>query len=131
MYLAIDGNSTGRIIEKLILLNKLDELASFSLEIQHAIQSACDEIVKQSGTIVMAGGDNVLATIPDSSYRAILSALKQLSTEKYSYSVSLSTTVQGAYYGLKYAKATKVKMVEVSITDGGQMFFREIISSDL
>lgn len=123
MFIAIDGNSTGKIIEKMILDNELEKLSSFSSVIQKKIQSISKSIIQQSGKIIMAGGDNVLAEVPTSSYCKLLRKLDLLSIGNFSFALSISTTIQGAYWGLKYAKAANMAMVEVSFLEDGMMKF--------
>ncbi len=123
MYIAIDGNSTGKKIEKMILDNELEKLSQFSSKIQNIIQSISSNIIQHSGKIIMAGGDNILAEIPSSSYRELLSGIESLSLEDYSFSVAVSVSAQGAYLGLKYAKATNTEFVEVECHEKGQFKF--------
>lgn len=126
MYIAIDGNSTGKKIEKMILDNELEKLSKFSSEIQKIIQSISSNIVQHSGKIIMAGGDNILAEIPSSSYREFLSGIESLSLEDYTFSAAVSVSAQGAYLGLKYAKATNTNLVEVECLEKGQFKFIKI-----
>ena len=123
MYIAIDGNSTGKKIEKMIFDNELVKLSKFSSKIQKKIQSISSNIVQHSGNIIMAGGDNILAEIPSSSYRELLSGIESLSLEDYSFSVAVSLSAQGAYLGLKYAKATNTQVIEVECLENGQFKF--------
>lgn len=123
MYIAIDGNSTGRKIEKLIFTNELTKLAQFSEMIQCRIEAMRKNIVHYSGNVIMIGGDNILAEIPLSSFSKLLNGLEPLTLEDYSFSVSISTSVQGAYLGLKYAKSVNLKVVEVIIHGDGEMEF--------
>ena len=123
MFIAVDGNSTGRIIEKLILKNELTKLAQFSEMIQCRIEVMRKTIVHYSGNIIIAGGDNILAEIPSSSYCVLLKEIEPLTLEDYSFSVAVSSSVQGAYLGLKYAKAAKLKTVEVILHGEGEMEF--------
>ena len=123
MFIAIDGNSTGRKIEKLIFTNELTKLAQFSEMIQCKIEAMRKTIVHYSGNVIMIGGDNILAEIPVSSYRELLNELEPLTLEDYSFSVSISTSVQGAYLGLKYAKSAKLKAVEAKFHGDGEMEF--------
>ena len=129
MFLAIDGDSTGRYIEKMILDNELEELTRFSLKLQRTISDFCKYIIQNSGNIIMAGGDNILAEIPSSSYCEILRGLEAISIEDYSFSIAVSISLQGAYWGLKYVKATKIKMVEVRVLDNGKLQFVNICNT--
>ena len=43
--------------------------------------------------------------------------------DDYSFSLSLSTSVQGAYLGLKYAKAANLRKVEVVFLENGEIEF--------
>ena len=123
MFIAIDGNSTGRKIEKLIFTNELTKLAKFSEMIQCRIEAMKKTIVHYSGNVIMVGGDNILAEIPLSFYSELLNELEPLTLEDYSFSVSISTSVQGAYLGLKYAKSANLKAIEVIIHEDGEMEF--------
>ena len=123
MFIAIDGNSTGRILEKLIFSNDLTKLTQFSTMIQLKIKMMRDVIVDYSGNIIMAGGDNILAEIPSSSCNGIIQEFGSLVIDDYSFSLSLSTSVQGVYLGLKYAKAANLRKVEVVFLENGEIEF--------
>ena len=123
MFIAIDGNSTGRILEKLIFSNDLTKLTQFSTMIQLKIKMMRDVIVDYSGNIIMAGGDNILAEIPSSSCDRIIQEFGSLVIDDYSFSISLSTSVQGVYLGLKYAKAANLRKVEVVFLENGEIEF--------
>lgn len=126
MFIAIDGNSTGKTIEKLIFNNDLKELARFSTLINNRVQEISAFIRSQSGSIIMAGGDNILAEIPSSSCEKILHGLGSLTIGDYCFSVSISASVQGAYLGLNYAKASQKKVVEVKFPENGDIKFDEL-----
>ena len=123
MFIAIDGNSTGKILEKLIFSNDLTKLTQFSTMLQLKIKMMRDVIVDYSGNIIMAGGDNILAEIPSSSCDRIIQEFGSLVIDDYSFSLSLSTSVQGAYLGLKYAKAANLRKVEVVFLENGEIEF--------
>ena len=123
MFIAIDGNSTGKIIERMIFESRLEELAEFSSKIQHKIQLFGETITSHEGHIIMAGGDNILAEIPSQAYYSVLANLGSLSDGNYTYSVAVSETAQGAYMGLKYAKATGKRIVKAGIGDGAKLGF--------
>lgn len=123
MFIAIDGNSTGKILEKLIFSNDLTKLTQFSTMLQLKIKMMRDVIVDYSGNIIMAGGDNILAEIPSSSCDRIIQEFGSLVIDDYSFSISLSTSVQGVYLGLKYAKAANLRKVEVVFLENGEIEF--------
>lgn len=126
MFIAIDGNSTGRLIERMILENNLDELTEFSTKIQSKIQSIRKYITQYGGRIIIAGGDNVLAEIPSSIFRNVLVEFGTLSDNDYSFSAAISGTALGAYFGLNYAKASGVRVVKADMSEGTGVVFSVI-----
>ncbi|MBR4454641.1 MAG: mCpol domain-containing protein [Solobacterium sp.] len=126
MFIAIDGNSTGRKIEKLIFGNDMKTLAEFSRLIQGRVNAMEEIIVRHSGSVIMAGGDNILAEIP-SFNDELAGELESAAAgeEDYAFSISTAESAAGAYLGLKYAKATGRRLVEVQFAGNGEIIFAD------
>ena len=124
MYIAIDGDSMGKKIEYYILENKLDDLRKFSEKILNNICNMKSLIENEGGKVYMAGGDNILAYIPD---KIVISVIKKIRTLVYDqfFSIGYANNVQGAYLALNYAK-TKGKNKVIYAINQKEWIFKEI-----
>lgn len=123
VYLAIDGNHTGKYLEKYILLNDMDGLRKFNDEISGVIKRLETAIQSYAGTIYLSGGDNILARIDSVWVSEILHDVSHLSIGGYSFSAAVAETPQDAYIGLKYAKCTDQTHIRVIRTPYGEIQF--------
>lgn len=123
MYISIDGNSTGKFIEKLIFDNELSLLSEFSNKLLSVVNQLTGYITQMGGKVIMSGGDNVLAELPDSVINTVLQHMKSVSIDDYKFSMAISNTAQGAYIGLKYAKATGRLLVRADVDLNGTFQF--------
>ena len=75
----------------------------------------------------MAGGDNILATIPVGCLDDILSAVKQINSPGLQFAVGIGATACDAYLALKYAKARNATCIRYT----AQMGFCDVANGRL
>lgn len=126
MYIAIDGDSIGKKIEYYILEGKLDELKKFSDNMLKNIENLKRSILKCNGKIYMAGGDNILAFLPDINIKHIIKEVVCLRGIN-SFSIGYSQEVQGAYLALKYAKVLGNNKIIYAYNNDGWNFKEFVI----
>ena len=105
MIISIDGDSIGKIIEGMILTNRLEQLKNFSNKVSDIVNRFSLSIEDFGGKCFLNGGDNILAFIPDSAVDKILDTISKSSEENLSFSVGLGSSVLEAYTALKIAKS--------------------------
>jgi GTP cyclohydrolase III len=110
LYLAVDGDDVGHRIEYFMLINEAESLASFSATFQSAMSWLKEELANELGaTIIMCGGDNLLASVPpDSCLTEIIERIRTDFAERVqsTLSIGLAKTPREAYLALKLAKAS-------------------------
>ena len=105
IYIAVDGDSIGKIIENYILSNELIELKSFSLQLQNDVVNIGKIIEENKGSLFLQGGDNLLGLIHTLRLNTVFEYVNNLnSIRKYHFSMGLGDTSLDAYLALKYAK---------------------------
>lgn len=109
IYLAVDGNNIGKMLEKYILLNDFCELSSFSQKISNKVKLLVQIVKNHSGEVLLAGGDNVLAKIDAENVNSILEKINQLQENDLQFAVGLGETAINAYLALKYSKSIIAK----------------------
>lgn len=107
VYISIDGNNIGKIIEYYILENKLEELSDFSRKLSFTTGFICKEILRLGGKIIMAGGDNILACISIDALNEITKITADNSDIHMRFSIGIGSSATASYLALKYAKAKK------------------------
>ncbi len=116
MFLSIDGDSIGKILEQYILDENLKELSSFSKNIKDDIDGFVSLIKENEGTIYMDGGDNLFAYIENKNINKIIDCVKQKNiNNKYTFSVGIADSISDTYLALKYAKAKDLKQKYVRL----------------
>ena len=113
IYVAIDGNDIGRIIEKYLLCENLEELSNFSKDMNGAILNISRFIENNNGMLIMSGGDNILACLPEGIYPELKRYISRYNENiAFKFSVGVSKYPLGSYLALKYAKANKVYSIK-------------------
>lgn len=110
MYISIDGNNIGKTLEKYILSEDIAGLEKFSKSLNDTINYFTDLINCQGGTIIVSGGDNILASFSDDSYKKIIAKVLRPDTVNVCFSVGIGKTAIHSYLALKYAKAMNHNM---------------------
>ena len=124
IYLAIDGNRTGAQLERYILGNDMDGLHNFSNMISVYLGSLMEYIEQNSGTVYMAGGDNLLAKINSSFVLDIYDMLASALEHGFAFSMAVGESPIDTYLGLKYAKCLNELYISVSKSPYGEIEFR-------
>lgn len=105
MFLSIDGDRIGRILEQYILDENLEKLSEFSKNIKKDINDFINIIKENSGYIYMDGGDNLIASIEYFYINKIATYVKNKNkNNQYTFSVGVGQSVSDTYLALKYAK---------------------------
>lgn len=126
IFIAIDGDSIGKIIERYILTSALDELNNFSRDMQEDVSLIGEYIKKSSGNVYMQGGDNILGSIDKSSLVSIINFIENINqSRQYHFSVGLGASPIYSYLSLKYAKLTQKTPIIYS-SDSGFITYSEI-----
>lgn len=106
IYVAIDGNEIGKIIEKYLLCGDTETLSKFSSTLTNCILRISSFIKNNNGELIMAGGDNVLACLPEDVFLILKEfIINDTKDVIFSFSIGTSTEPLGSYLALKYAKA--------------------------
>ena len=77
MFLSIDGDRIGKILEQYILDEKLEELSYFSKNIKKDVNDFVDIIEENDGHVYMDGGDNLFASIENDYIDKIVKYVKE------------------------------------------------------
>lgn len=110
MFLAIDGNGVGKIIEKLIVNQDMIGLNMVSNLILNDIKEISEIILKKEGIVHMSGGDNILAECElDEEIIRFITLRTEISG--LIYSIGYGRTALKAYLALKIAKASNVRLI--------------------
>lgn len=111
IFISIDGNNTGSIIQKYILSNELEKLNEFSSNLTAVIHCITRFIEKEKGIVYLTGGDNILAYIPLYNLDNIINIVKDLTLKEFTFSIGIGNSSTDAYLALKYAKVSKSQSV--------------------
>lgn len=124
MIVAIDGNSTGKIIEKYILLEDRNKLNNFSAGLTIFIHKIGKIIEDCGGSVIMCGGDNIIAEIDESLQTKICQVIDKNNNTDINFTIVFSGTMQEAYVGLKYAKSIGQNFLRVTRDSDGILKFQ-------
>ena len=105
MFISIDGNNVGKVLEKYILCNQLETLTTFSLTLRDKIETVRRLILCQAGEVYLAGGDNIMACVDTAVIPIIVAEVYAVESEDIKFSIGIGETAISAYLALKYAKA--------------------------
>ena len=119
-YVLGDGNHIRERVEFYLLNHDLESLSNFSQSITTAINELKEMAIStMSGRVILAGGDDILLSVPRENYRKeLIQKLQQafLDTTGITISFGIGKTIEAAYINLRRAKANKdVKIVEENI----------------
>lgn len=110
MFLSIDGDRIGKILEQYILDEKLEELSYFSKNIKKDINDFVNIIEQNGGYVYMDGGDNLFASIENDYIDKIVKYVKEKNIRnQYTFSIGLGSSISDTYLALKYAKSNGFK----------------------
>ena len=123
MIIVIDGNSTGKIIERYILQEDRKKLNRFSNSLKKYITEMGNEIINLGGSVIMCGGDNIIAEIGESYLAKICQIINENNFNDITFTVVFAETMQEAYVGLKYAKSIGQELLRVKRDSNGMLMF--------
>jgi GTP cyclohydrolase III len=112
MYISIDGDNIGSALEKLVILQKTDELRNFSRDVFSFFEAIKKELLNCEAEVIFHGGDSILAKIAIEHIDSV-ALLEKIFTGvlyrercKISISVGLGSSILEAYIALKAAKSS-------------------------
>lgn len=105
--ISIDGNNTGKLLERCIFTDDVQAVSRFSNYMLQAVEKIKNHVEGLDGTVYAAGGDNVIAEVNMDDVKNILQITKSCETDEVSFSVGIGNSVLNAYMALKYAKSIK------------------------
>ena len=106
-FISIDGNNIGKRIEQYILSEQFDALKSFSDRVSTAISDISHFIAGIGGTVLMSGGDNLLATVPKNECCSLKHFLDGIQSREIPFAMGIGHNARASFLALKYAKATE------------------------
>ena len=59
-FVGLDGDSIGRVIESLLIKNKIKEVMEFSEMIQQALDLIKEKVISRGGKVLFCTGDSIL-----------------------------------------------------------------------
>ena len=107
VFISIDCNNTGRIIESYILNNGIIGLRRYNLRLNNAIDSLSKWIIEIGGTVYLSGGDIILALIGEEFISDARLHIDKYTEPEIQFSIGVGRDALSAYLALKYAKAIK------------------------
>jgi len=107
MYVAIDGDDSGKKIVACYLNNDEARLRRISKELEQSAQ-CISELLKSAGfTVVFCAADGVAARGPEESdFEGIFEKVRALAPEGFTFSAGLGDSLREAYVALLNAKCT-------------------------
>ena len=106
LYVSIDGNNIGKLLERHIFCDDLDALSAFSQTLTNHINSLHRYILACEGIVYLAGGDNILALVPSQHITQVIKETRSLEDNGITFSIGIGKTAVAAYLALKYAKSS-------------------------
>ena len=121
-FLLIDGDKVGETIDLFVLRNDLEGLARFTHALDAAVARIAGLARAMGGRVHMAGGDNVLACLPDA--EAFLARLPEaVAGTPCTFSVGIGLDARHAHDALLVAKAGMAGSIARASGDGADVTF--------
>ena len=105
IYIGLDGDSIGRVIEEYLITNQIDNLKGFSNLIVEALEMIKVEAEEKNGDIIFCSGDSILFSGDFTLEFAEQARLIFNNNTKRTASVGVGYTTAETYLGLKLAKS--------------------------
>lgn len=110
-YVLGDGNHIRENVEFYLLNHDLESLSKFSQSLTTAINELKEmAISSMNAQVILAGGDDILLSVPREKYRKeLIQELQQafLATTGISISFGVGNTIEAAYINLRRAKTNR------------------------
>ena len=110
-YIAVDGNETGKHLEKYLLSNDLEKIRNISLNLNQQIESLRSEFVNVDGDVLISGGDNILVVADSTAISVICQRIREMPQGEICFSTGIGNSARNAYLALKYAKSIHAEFV--------------------
>lgn len=110
-FISIDGNNIGKRIEQYILSEQFDTLKSFSNRVTTVIGELSHFIIEIGGTVLMSGGDNLLATVPQKECSSLKCFFDGIQSYGISFAMGIGHNAHASFLALKYAKSSEVNCI--------------------
>ena len=118
-FIAVDGDSIGKLLEKYIFTNDLDGLCALSSKIQKDIDIISLLFQKRNWSVIMKGGDNILCRCDLNDVGDVIKKILQINCQcEYHFSVGIGNSAVNAYMALKYAKLSGNTVVQFNTNPG-------------
>ena len=109
LFISIDANETGKSLEKIIFAEDHAGLRAFSDKMKQMVYDLESYLKDRGASVYMAGGDNVLAEIPEDLIPEIIAYTRNLNqTQNMRFSVGVGRSAAQSYMALKYAKVNDI-----------------------
>lgn len=110
-YVLGDGNHIRENVEFYLLNHDLESLSKFSQSLTTAINELKEiAIFSMNAQVILAGGDDILLSVPREKYRKeLIQKLQQvfLATTGITISFGVGNTIEAAYINLRRAKTNR------------------------
>ena len=111
VYIAIDGNNTGKHLEKYLLSNNVEKVRAFSNDLNSKVNYFKEAVLKSEGEILMCGGDNILGIVKAEAVPTLCRVIKDSPESEMSFSIGIGNSPRNSYLALKYAKALQKDII--------------------
>jgi hypothetical protein len=108
MYIAIDGDDSGRKIAACFINNDQEGLAEISQRLKQAAADVSEFLISNGFKIIFCAADGVTATHTDRAqdYVALFQSIQSLSPHNMTFSAGVGSNLQEAYIALLDAKSS-------------------------
>lgn len=103
IYIGIDGDNVGNIMERYIIENDEENVRKVSFNIENDIETLTRHLSDRGFKIIISAGDNILCRGESINKNDLKEMLRELSN-CCSFSVGIASTMKDTYLALKYAK---------------------------
>ena len=110
-FISIDGNNIGKRIEQYILSEQFDTLKSFSDRVSTVVSELSQFIIGIGGTVLMSGGDNLLATVPQKECSSLKYFFDGIQSYGIPFAMGIGHNARTSFLALKYAKSTEASCI--------------------
>lgn len=105
IYIGLDGDSIGRVIEEYLITNQVQKMKEFSNLIMSALEQIKEQAIALDGEIIFCSGDSILVSGNfDQSFAEFARKRFQEITQRTA-SVGVGYSTANTYLGLKLAKS--------------------------
>lgn len=105
LYIGLDGDSIGRVIEEYLITNQVQKMKEFSNLIISALEQIREQAIALGGEVIFCSGDSILVSGDfDQSFAEFARTRFQEITQR-SASVGVGYSTANTYLGLKLAKS--------------------------